>query len=60
MSSYVFVKVKMRVVGARLFVREFKKEYGAGLLFTNGNCHNCSQITKANPGEFEQEAENVE
>ena len=28
MSSYVFVKVKMRAVDARRFVREFKKEYG--------------------------------
>ena len=51
MSSYVFVKVKMRAVDARRFVREFKKEYGAGLLFTNGNCHNCSQITNANTKE---------
>lgn len=28
MSSHVYVKVKMRAVGARRFVREFKKEYG--------------------------------
>lgn len=28
MSSHVFVKVKMRAVDARRFVREFKKEYG--------------------------------
>ncbi len=28
MSSHVFVKVKIRAVGARRFVREFKKEYG--------------------------------
>ena len=28
MSSYVFEKVKMRAVGARRFVREFKREYG--------------------------------
>ena len=27
MSSYVFVKVKMRAVDARRFVREFKKKY---------------------------------
>ncbi len=28
MSSHVFVKVKIRAVDARRFVREFKKEYG--------------------------------
>ena len=28
MSYHVFVKVKMRAVEARRFVREFKKEYG--------------------------------
>ena len=28
MSSHVYVKVKMRAVDARRFVREFKKEYG--------------------------------
>jgi hypothetical protein len=28
MSGHVFVKVKMRAVDARRFVREFKKEYG--------------------------------
>ncbi len=28
MSSHVFVKVKMRAVDTRRFVREFKKEYG--------------------------------
>ena len=28
MCGHVFVKVKMRAVGARRFVREFKKEYG--------------------------------
>ena len=28
MSYHVFVKVKMRAVDARRFVREFKKEYG--------------------------------
>ena len=28
MSSHVFVKVKMRAVDARRFVREFEREYG--------------------------------
>lgn len=28
MSGHVYVKVKMRAVDARRFVREFKKEYG--------------------------------
>ena len=28
MSRHVYVKVKMRAVDARRFVREFKKEYG--------------------------------
>ena len=28
MSSHVFVKVKIRAVDIKRFVREFKKEYG--------------------------------
>ena len=34
MSSHVFVKVKMRAVDARRFVREFKKEYGGESSFS--------------------------
>ena len=33
MSSHVFVKVKMRVVDARRFVREFKKRLNRGVNF---------------------------
>ena len=28
MSSHVYIKVKIRAVDAKRFVREFKKEYG--------------------------------
>ena len=31
MSSHVFVKVKIRAVDVKRFVREFKKEYGSRL-----------------------------
>lgn len=34
MRSHVFVKVKMRAVGARRLVREFKKEYGGESSFS--------------------------
>ena len=32
MSSHVFVKVKIRAVDVKRFVREFKKEYGSRLV----------------------------
>ena len=53
MSSHVFVKVKMRAVGARRFVREFKKEYGDRIIvhkwqlpqmFTNHKCKSEGEI----------------